>query len=88
MTDFIHSREYLNDGDIVVVDCDTQCNVMLLTDTEFSSYRRGQRFNYYGGHYSRFPARIAAPSSGYWNVVIDIGGARASIRYSIGVIKI
>ena len=40
MAEFIHSREHLNRGNIVQVDCDTQCNVMLLSDTEFSNYRR------------------------------------------------
>lgn len=87
MNQFIHGREYLADGDVVQVDCDTQCNVMLLTDTEFSSYKRNGSFNYYGGHFILFPARIAAPHSGYWNVIIDLGGASANIRYSISVIR-
>ena len=87
MGDFIHGREYLNSGNIIEVDCDTQCNVMLLTDTEFSNYQAGQSFNYYGGHFKYFPAHLAAPSPGFWNVIIDLGGGSAVIKYSIRVIK-
>ncbi|HDR8943588.1 TPA: DUF1883 domain-containing protein [Burkholderia vietnamiensis] len=81
--DFIHSREHLNEGDVVVVNCDYQCNVMLTTDSNFQRYRSGQRFEYFGGNYTRLPARIAVPSTGYWNVTIDLGGGSANIRYSI-----
>jgi hypothetical protein len=88
MAEFIHSREHLNRGNIVQVDCDTQCNVMLLSDTEFSNYRRGNRFKYYGGHYKRFPVRIPVPNSGYWNIIIDLGGGSARIKHAIQVIKI
>jgi hypothetical protein len=87
MSQFIHGRENLADGDVVQVDCDTQCNVLLLTDANFSSYQRQQAYNYYGGHFTYFPARLAAPHSGYWNVVIDLGGGSANIRYSITVIR-
>lgn len=82
---FLHQREFLNQGDAVVLDCDTQCNFMLTDDSNFSSYKRGDRFRYYGGHYKRFPARIVAPYSGYWNITIDLGGGQAEIRYNLTV---
>jgi len=87
MGQFIHGREYLGEGDMIEVDCDTQCNIMLLTDSEFSHYKKNGAFNYYGGHFKFFPARLAAPNTGYWNVVIDLGGGSANIRYSIKVVK-
>ncbi len=64
MADFIHGREYLDEGNIVVVNCDTQCNVLFLTDSNFSSYRSGQAYRYHGGHYKYFPVRIPVPSFG------------------------
>jgi hypothetical protein len=85
--DFLHQRDYYNDGDIVVLNCDTQCNFMLMDDSDFSSYRRGGSHHYYGGFFTHFPARIAVPSAGHWNVVIDLGGGRANIRYSLSVVK-
>jgi hypothetical protein len=33
------------------------------------------------------PARIAVPSSGFWNVTIDLGEGRANIRYNIEYLK-
>lgn len=85
---FVHSREYLHAGDIVVVNCNYQCNVMLMDDANYRSYRTGARFTYYGGHYTRLPAKITAPCDGWWNVILDLGGRSARIQYNIGVIKL
>lgn len=87
MSNFIHAREWLEEGDIVVVECDHQCNVMLTDDANFQSYRRGGRFEYFGGHYKMLPARIAVPRNGHWNVTIDLGGRPANIRYNISYLK-
>ena len=87
MFDFIHDRQYLAEGDIVIVNCDHQCNVRVMDDSNFSSFRSGGRHHYHGGFYKRLPARITVPSDGYWNVTIDLGGGRANIRYSINYLK-
>ena len=87
MSDFIHRREYLEEGDIAVLDCDTQCNFLLLDDLNFSAYRSRRSYRYHGGFFRRFPARIVAPHSGHWNLVLDLGGGRATIRYGMSVIK-
>jgi len=84
---FLHSREHLNAGDIVEVDCSHQCNVLLTDDHNFRGYKAGGRFNYYGGHFKKLPARIAAPRTGYWNITIDLGGGSATIRHSIRIIR-
>jgi hypothetical protein len=85
--DFIHTREYLTEGDIVVVWCSHQCNVCLMDDTNFSYYRSRGQFRHYGGHCRYFPVRIPVPSTGYWNVTLDLGGGSASIRHSISFIR-
>lgn len=85
--DFIHGREYLDEGDIVVVNCSHQCNVLVMDDANFSSYRTGGRFEYRGGHYKRFPARIPVPYSGFWNATLDLGGGSANIKYGISYVK-
>ena len=87
ISDFIHAREYLSDGDVVVVECSHQCNVLVMDDMNFQNYRRGERYRYFGGFFNRLPARISVPGSGYWNTVIDLGGGRASIRYNMGYLK-
>ena len=83
---FIHAREYLEQGQAVRVDCDTQCNVTLTDDSNFAAYQHGQGFKYFGGHFKRFPAILRPPHSGYWNVTIDLGGRAANIRYNISKI--
>jgi hypothetical protein len=86
--DFLHKREYLNAGDIVVVDCSHQCNVTLTTDANFRKYQNGQAFEYYGGAYKRFPVRIEVPRTGNWNISLDLGhGRSARIKHSISFIK-
>lgn len=85
--EFIHSREYLNAGDVVQLDCDTQCNFMLTDDSNFSAYKHGGQVRYFGGHFKSFPARIIAPSTGYWNISIDLAGGSATIRHSLKIIR-
>lgn len=87
MSDFIHAREYLTAGSIVKLNCDTQCNFMIMTDSDFSNYRNRRSYHYYGGFCKMFPATIAVPHNDNWNVVIDLGGRRANITYSISYIK-
>jgi hypothetical protein len=87
MSDFIHAREYLSAGDLVVVQCSHQCNVRLTDDSNFQAYRSGRQHRAYGGFFRMLPARIAVPHDGYWNVTIDLGGGRANINYSINYIK-
>jgi hypothetical protein len=45
--DFIHSREYYSANDIIVLNCDTQCNFMIMTDADFSYYQSGGSHHYY-----------------------------------------
>lgn len=84
---FLHQREYLDSGDLVIVDCDHQCNVRLTDDHNFSALRSGGRHTYHGGFYQRLPARIQVPGTGWWNITLDLGGRSARIRHSIRVIK-
>lgn len=84
---FLHKREHLNEGDVVEVYCSHQCNVRLTTDSNFSSFKNGRRYTFYGGFYERLPVRIAAPHTGYWNITIDLGGGSANISHSIKIYR-
>jgi hypothetical protein len=84
---FLHKREWLDEGDVVVVNCDHQCNVRLTDDSNFSAFRSGRAHRCYGGFYRMLPARIVVPNSGFWNVTIDLGGGRANIRANISYLK-
>lgn len=87
MANFLHDRQFLSAGDIAVLNCDTQCNFMLLDDSNFSRYKMGSSYEYYGGFFQYFPARITVPRTTAWNVVVDLGGGSATIRHSISYIR-
>lgn len=64
----------------------TEANVMLLDLVNLGRYQRGQGFDYFGGHYTRSPARIAVPRAGHWHVVVDLGGAGGRVEASVNVV--
>lgn len=64
----------------------TEANVMLLDPVNLGRYRNGQRFEYFGGHFTRSPARIAVPRAGHWHVVVDLGGAGGRVEASVNVL--
>jgi len=87
MTDFLHTTAFANAGQTVEVTLDQQANVMLLDPTNFSCYRSGMSFHYHGGLATYSPFRIRVPYTGHWNLVIDLGGGRGTIRYSVRMLN-
>lgn len=87
MGDFLHTQAFLNAGQVVEVTLDTQANVMILDQSNFSCYQHGMAFRYYGGLATRSPIRIPVPHTGNWNVVIDLGGGSGSVRHSIRILN-
>ncbi|NWQ44688.1 DUF1883 domain-containing protein [Bacillus sp. EB106-08-02-XG196] len=84
---FIHAEEYLNQGDTVRVALDKQANVRIFDGINFSNFRNGRQAKYYGGRALKSPIDIIVPYTGTWHVVIDLGGARGTIRHSIQYLK-
>jgi hypothetical protein len=84
-----YDLNYLEQGQIVEVTLSGNAmNVMLLDSSAFSTYRSGRgRFNYYGGHMTKSPARIVVPRSGHWHLVVDSGGYRASANVGVRVLN-
>jgi hypothetical protein len=83
MVAFASERRQLSQGDMIVVECDRQCNVRLLDDYNFEQFQKGRQHRYYGGFYRMFPARLVVPKSGHWNIVIDLGGQRETAKYQV-----
>jgi hypothetical protein len=84
---FVHSREYLNKGEIVELTSDSGCNFLLTDDQNFSLYKEGEVFGYYGGHFASFPAQICAPYSGDWNITIDSPDGTMDFRCNLRVVR-
>lgn len=84
---FLHSDlGNLNDNQVVQVTLDRAANVLLMDSTNFSSYRQGGSFRYFGGQAVRSPVRLPVPHSGHWHVAIDLGGGGGSIRSDVRVL--
>ncbi len=84
---FIHSRKQLENGDVIELKCESACNFMLADDHNFSLYKKCKIFEYFGGHFTEFPARITAPHAGDWNIIIDAPGVEPIGAYSINIIS-
>ena len=86
--DFIHTREYLNGGDTVVIKVSHKCHVRLMDDGNFQKYKNGLKHEFVGGPYTKSPIHIKVPHLGHWNITVDLGGKIASnIQYSISYMK-
>lgn len=84
---FLHSREYLNQGDEFIADSTHQCNFLVMDDSNFANFKAGRDYRYFGGFFTHFPASIVIPSTGGWNAVIHTGGSPTTIKASFSVIK-
>lgn len=74
--DYLHNDlGHLAQGAAITVELTgNACNVMLVDDLNYGRYRRGERYGYHGGHVTRSPIVLYAPSAGRWHLVIDLGG--------------
>ena len=67
---FQHWTLNLDTGDTVALTIDRQCDVFLVDDSNFSSFRSGRGFRYSGGAQKLKSVRITAPHSGHWHLVL------------------
>ena len=85
--DFLHYSVNLGPKDSVEVKLDKQANVCLLDGANFSRYKRGDTFSYYGGLARVSPFVIPAPRGGRWHLVIDQEGRAGAVRASVSKVK-
>ena len=85
--DFIHADFWGKENDVAIVTLDNQANVMLLDDINFSAYKQGSSFKYYGGWACRSPVRLKPPHYGHWHVIIDLGGSGGKVCANIRFVR-
>ncbi|MGN9161235.1 DUF1883 domain-containing protein [Clostridium sulfidigenes] len=76
-----------NEGDVIVVKLDKQANVILLDPTNFSNFKNGRKYSYYGGLAKVSPFEIIVPRTGHWYLVVNLGGYAGTVNYSVSVIS-
>ena len=84
--EFLHSRFHLTPHERVRITLNSQANVRLMDDNNFHQFKRGGQHRYYGGHAKESPVVLGPPHSGFWNVVVDLGGYSGSVRASVAKI--
>jgi hypothetical protein len=84
---FLHyDLGFVKQGAVVLVTLDAQANVKLLDESNFRSYKRHERHEYFGGLAKKSPARITVPRSGNWYVTVDLGGYAGRVNASVRVV--
>lgn len=64
----------------VEVELQHAADVFLVDQTNFRKYQAGQRFEYFGGHYSRTPVNISVSGVGRYYLIVR-GGGRYRYRF-------
>ena len=84
---FVHTEFHGGPNDIALVTLDSQANAMLLSDSDFSAYRHGRSFEYFGGWTTHSPVRLVPPREGHWHVIVDLGGHAGTVQASVRIAR-
>ena len=82
---FLEWEIHAGPDNVVQVELDHAANVILLDDINFSAFRRGSSYNYFGGYYKRTPVRIVPPRDTNWHVVVHLGGYDGHVNASMAL---
>lgn len=55
----------------VSVELKNAADVFLVDSTNFRKWQNGQRFKFYGGHYTKNPVNIRVSGYGRWYLIVD-----------------
>lgn len=58
----------------VRVELNHAADVFLVDSTNYRRYQSGQRFTYFGGHYTQTPVNISVQGVGRWYLIVRGGG--------------
>ncbi|MBS0261596.1 MAG: DUF1883 domain-containing protein [Planctomycetes bacterium] len=83
---FLHWDMHAGPENVIRVTLDRQANVLLMDDSNFSSYRNGQSHRYFGGLAKRSPVSLVPPHGGHWHVVVDLGGYAGTVHAGVSIV--
>lgn len=84
---YLHSEFDLEAGDVVVVDLDSQANVLLMDRPNYDAYLDKRSYRYYGGLAEKSPVRLVTPRDGRWHLIVDLGGYAGTVKAGVHVEK-
>jgi len=56
-------------------------NVYLVDSANYRRYTSGQRYDYFGGHYTKTPVTISVQGAGRWYLIVDNNGEQYSYSF-------
>lgn len=65
----------------VQVDLRHAADVFLVDSTNYRRYTSGERFEYFGGHYTQTPVTIRVEGAGRWYLIVRNNGEQYSYRF-------
>lgn len=80
-------RITLHAGDVLRVTLDHQADVRLLDDANYALLKAKSKYESVGGHATKSPVVLVAPSDGHWNLIIDAGDHTRELHASVDVLK-
>lgn len=84
---FLHSDlGHVGAATVVEFGLNGRAFVRLIDSANFSAYRSGQRYTFFGGEAIRTPTRLSVPHADHWHAVVDLNGHPGSVRASINVL--
>jgi hypothetical protein len=75
----------LHSGAAVTIQLKAQANVRLMTNHDYTKFKTGAAYKYYGGLATKSPTVLRVPTQDRWVVVIDLGGRSGRISASVTV---
>jgi hypothetical protein len=84
---YLHYEFNIGSEDAIKVTLDKQANVLLLDSSNYSNYKNGTSYKYYGGLAKVSPTKLSPPYGGHWHLVIDLEGYTGSVTASVNIIK-
>ncbi|MCL7695506.1 DUF1883 domain-containing protein [Klebsiella pneumoniae] len=81
-----HLSVYLYQGDTVEISFRFKTDIYLMNNREFMALQSGMRPAGKSGQFTHSPARLIAPASGNWHIVMFGGGDPADARQMVKVI--
>lgn len=84
--DDMHYEFTIGPENIIEVNLDSQANVLLMDDVNYSNYRNNRSFSYIGGLVKATPYQIRPPHPGHWHIVIDLGGRPGKVRAALRIL--
>ncbi|HWL10152.1 MAG TPA: DUF1883 domain-containing protein [Planctomicrobium sp.] len=83
---FMHWDFTAGPDNLIRIELDKQTNVLLLDDINFSNYRNGRSYHYFGGLAKRSPVTLVPPHVAHWHVVVSLGGYAGTVRASCAMV--